>query len=178
METKEQLLKGLEDLWAQTTQVISNTDPEKFLAKPQADKWSVGEEFDHMLKTSAAYCSMLKRSHWALKWKFGRPNRPVRNYEQTLERYNQRLANLPPGAGSPIPLDDAAGLKQLGMLRHWNSTGNKFQKRVKKWRDWQLDSTLLPHPMMGKVLVREMLYFVHFHNLHHLQSIKNKLDVL
>ena len=39
--------------------------------------------------------------------------------------------------------------------------------RAQRWSDADLDSVLLPHPLLGKVTVREMLYFTIHHVQHH-----------
>ena len=43
-------------------------------------------------------------------------------------------------------------------------------------RQWifgdDLDKYVLPHPLLGKVTLREMLYFTIHHNEHHLELLK------
>ena len=39
----------------------------------------------------------------------------------------------------------------------------------------QLDTYILPHPVIGKLSIREMLYFTHLHTVHHCEIIK-KMD--
>jgi hypothetical protein len=43
------------------------------------------------------------------------------------------------------------------------------------WREADLDRYLLPHPLLGKLTLREMLHFTLYHNYHHVQSVATRL---
>jgi hypothetical protein len=47
-------------------------------------------------------------------------------------------------------------------------------KKVKKQREEELDNYILPHPLLGKITLREMLFFTIYHNEHHLQIVTKK----
>ncbi len=40
-------------------------------------------------------------------------------------------------------------------------------KRVDSFSEAQLDALILPHPLLGKLTLREMLYFTIYHVQHH-----------
>jgi hypothetical protein len=44
-------------------------------------------------------------------------------------------------------------------------------RKVQKMTDNQLDTLLLPHPLLGKLTFREMLYFTIYHVQHHQKSL-------
>ena len=44
-----------------------------------------------------------------------------------------------------------------------------------KWDDKQLDKYLAPHPLLGKITLRELSYFTIYHTEHHLLIIKERL---
>ena len=45
---------------------------------------------------------------------------------------------------------------------------------INNYSEQQLDTFILPHPLLGKVTLREMMYFTIYHAEHHLkQAIKN-----
>jgi len=37
-----------------------------------------------------------------------------------------------------------------------------------------LDKFMLPHPLLGKLAVREMLFFTMYHNLHHVNNVRRQ----
>lgn len=45
----------------------------------------------------------------------------------------------------------------------------------KNWSDPQLDQYLAPHPLLGKLTLRELGYFTIYHTEHHLNIIKERL---
>ena len=45
-----------------------------------------------------------------------------------------------------------------------------------KWKDSQLDQYLAPHPLLGKLTLRELCYFTIYHTEHHLHIIKERLN--
>ena len=44
-----------------------------------------------------------------------------------------------------------------------NQRVKKMSKKIEKWSEEQLDEFVLPHPLLGKVTTREMLYFTIHH---------------
>ena len=49
-------------------------------------------------------------------------------------------------------------------------TLSALQERLLRWNEADLDSTRLPHPLMGRMTVREVLHFTVYHNLHHVHA--------
>jgi uncharacterized damage-inducible protein DinB len=39
-----------------------------------------------------------------------------------------------------------------------------------------LDRLRLPHPALGKLTVREMLFFTIYHNIHHVENVVRRLS--
>ncbi len=52
----------------------------------------------------------------------------------------------------------------------------KLCKRMNKYSEEELDKYILPHPLMGKVTLREMLYFTIYHVQHHEKQIFPNLN--
>jgi hypothetical protein len=45
---------------------------------------------------------------------------------------------------------------------------------VERWPERALDRYRLPHPLMGKLTVREMLLFTLVHNIHHVRVAERR----
>ncbi len=43
----------------------------------------------------------------------------------------------------------------------------KFITKLNNWDEQNIDKYLLPHPLLGKITMREMLYFTDLHIQHH-----------
>ena len=50
----------------------------------------------------------------------------------------------------------------------------KLIAKIEKQTESDLDKYILPHPLLGKVTLREMLYFTIHHNEHHLELLRNR----
>ena len=46
----------------------------------------------------------------------------------------------------------------------------------KNWKDTQLDQYIVPHPLLGKITLREMGYFTIYHVQHHDAIIRERLE--
>ena len=61
-------------------------------------------------------------------------------------------------------------LQKLGKLVQ------KLCGRLSKYTEEEFDQYILPHPLMGKLTLREMLYFTIYHVQHHDRQIIENLN--
>ena len=91
-------------------------------------------------------------------------------------RYQERLAEF---GGKPGPKEYQPTKSTHGDLKHMLERFGKVEEalknNLKKWTEDQLDEFILRHPLLGKVTVREMLYFSVYHMDHHQNLIKRYL---
>lgn len=52
---------------------------------------------------------------------------------------------------------------------------NRLEKSLAKFNEEDLDNYILPHPLLGKLTMREMLYFTAYHVTHHHKIVLNQL---
>ena len=52
-------------------------------------------------------------------------------------------------------------------MDQWSKVNAELLSAVEKWDETELDQYMLPHPILGKLTVREMLFFTIYHNLRH-----------
>ena len=50
----------------------------------------------------------------------------------------------------------------------------KLQYKTKKMSDKNLDTLILPHPLMGKMPVREIIMWTAYHIEHHTKTLQEK----
>lgn len=129
-------------------------------------KWSPAQHLAHILKSVRPVALVLLVPRWFLRWRFGRLNRPARSYPELVERYRTRLATGGK-ASSPYAPPPIAAAAVPGIAAGVERTVARLCRRLRGWSDAELDTVLLPHPLLGKVTVREMLYFTMHHVVHH-----------
>ena len=134
-------------------------------------KWNYEEHVVHLTKSIAPLSSGLRLPVMVFRWKFGKPNRPLRTFEEIVEKYKTKLANFEGGNPKYAPKKEEPVPREV-VLQRYQKESEKLYKAIETWDEWQLDNFLIPHPLLGKLMVREMLYFTIYHTQHHLMILK------
>lgn len=176
--SKADILQQIPIIFDEVTKVIQNISDELFTKEVIEGKWSIAENFDHLIRGGAPVASGLKMNKLMFR-ALGKPNRPSRTFEGLVERYKEKLAA---GAGAGITgtfaPDSSQDFHKAQMLKNWEMVKGKLIERTeKRWSDKDLDAYLMPHPLLGKLLVREMLFFTIFHTGHHLKAIERICEI-
>lgn len=142
--------------------------------KPEG-KWTAGQHIIHLVQSTKPLLKAVSLPGFLLKWKFGTSNRPSRTYDQVVSRYLEKLSaaqGLVSPFSSKMP-DSPAGEKArwLGELSQLN---DKLNLKTSKLTDKQLDTLLVPHPLLGKMTLREILMWNTFHTEHHRRVLLEK----
>jgi hypothetical protein len=168
---KASIKSALTAVFKETAQAVHDMKEADFLA-PKAPKWSAADIFDHMIRSAKPVSSGLKMPKIVFK-NFGTPNRPSRTYEELVKRYKERLAAGGQASGPYVP-EKGTSYDKAAMLKKWDEIGEKMTRRVEKnWADEKLDKYLVPHPLLGKLTIREILFFTIYHTGHHLEQIRH-----
>lgn len=164
-------LKSNEDL---LIALFDSVTPDFWVKKPDG-KWSAGQHVIHLVQSTRPLLRALRMPNFLLKWRFGKSNRPSRSYEEVVKRYKEKLA-LSQGVVGPFSLnmpesDHSQAQSWLSQLSQLNDSINKVTLGLK---DMDMDTILLPHPLMGKMTLREILMWNAYHTLHHVEVLKEK----
>ena len=88
---------------------------------------------------------------------------------------NIKLSLLQDGQASGPFIPPFIGFeKKDELIKKYAEQKQKLISKIEKQNEKDLDVYILPHPLLGKVTLREMLYFTIHHNEHHLESLKNR----
>jgi hypothetical protein len=104
---------------------------------------------------------------------FGKTNRPSKTYDDLVTKYKTKLAAGGRASGPFIP-PFISFEKKDELIKKYNEQKQKLIIKIEKQPEKDLDAYILPHPLLGKVTLREMLYFTIHHNEHHLELLKNR----
>jgi hypothetical protein len=148
-----------------------------FLA-PQGDRWSPCDHLRHLTKSMRAVTQGLGQPRIALGLLFGPTWRPSRDFEALRNVYRGELdAGAQAGRFAPRP-ESPEGDRQAyraRVLDRWNAAEAALEGAIARWREGPLDRYRLPHPVLGKLTVREMLFFTAYHNAHHARLVAGRL---
>lgn len=153
---------------------ITNQDCDKWLEGPDG-KWTTGQHVLHLLQSIKPLNSALSMPKFVLRYKFGKANREVRDYQTVVNRYQERLKNAKgrtfgPSKNMTIP---ALTEKQY-LIDRLQVESKKLQYKTRKISDKNLDTLILPHPLMGKMPIREIIMWTAHHIEHHTNTLKEK----
>jgi len=172
---KESIADLLEEKYQKLIHWLKDQDDDKWEQGPEG-KWTTGQVALHLLQSIKPLNSALSLPKFVLRYKFGKANRPVRDYETVIKRYQERLKNAPGGATfGPSQNMKVPKLKDKPyLLTRLQMESKKLQYKTRKMSDKNLDTLILPHPLMGKMIVREMIMWTPYHVEHHTNQLIEK----
>ena len=139
-------------------------------------KWHAGQHMDHIQKSVDMLSRAMRLPKWFIKWKFGKANRSSRDYQGLVQRYKERL-EMASGNGIDSPVDTQA-LNFVERNTHsaqLMASINRLARRLDRYSEDELDKMILPHPLMGKLTLREMMYFTIYHVKHHHEIVDREV---
>lgn len=170
----EELIRAHRELHAVLAAELALLAPPIFFA-PQGAFWSPAQHLDHLVRSVKPLARALRLPKLALRLLFG-PGAASRRPDQVVELY---LGKLAAGAGAgggflPAGAVDQNQQGQQELLARWLKMGESLAGALALWRDSDLDRYLLPHPLLGKLTVREMVAWSLYHGYHHLARIRER----
>ena len=166
---KQQIISQLQKNHRDFTDYIKSLREEDLLFTTD-NKWTAGQQAEHILRSIKPVKLAFTLPKFLLKLFFGSANRPSRTYEQLLSRYKEKLAAGGRASGRFIPQPVAFNAKQK-ICNEILLVNDALCKRVDSCTEEDLEKYILPHPLLGKLTLREMLYFNILHAAHHKNSV-------
>jgi hypothetical protein len=171
---KKEIVTALEDVHQEVFLWLDNRSDEQWMQGPES-KWTSGQHILHLLESIRLLNKALKTPKFILKKKFGVANRPTRSYDDVAKRYDERLAeNQDRARVFNKDLKTPSLKEKKRLLASLQIQNKKLQYKTNKWSDKNLDTLLLPHPLMGRMIVREIIMWTAHHTRHHLQILKEQ----
>jgi hypothetical protein len=151
--------------------------PDLSFFAPQGPAWSPADHLRHLQLSSAPLVLALKLPQFMLRLRFGSHRGPSRSFAEVREVY---LADLAAGAGagkytpeSERPPSNPTD-RRHEIMNAWTAVTVELTNAMSQWKDSELDRHQLPHPILGNLTVREMLFFTVYHTAHHLRRVRER----
>lgn len=171
---KAELIQLLTEKHAAFLEVFKPLSQVQFETSVQG-KWAPGQHLNHIVRSVEPVVLAFKLPRFIPRLLFGKSNRPSKTYEGLVEKYQGKLAAGGRAMGrfipkpTPITHREAQSIKIESLIKRLNTA-------IGKKSEAELDSLLLPHPLLGKLTLREMLYFTAYHAEHHTHLVQKQLQ--
>ncbi len=138
------------------------------------EKWSAGQQVDHLRRSVKPLNKGLGVPEFVLKSMFGKSDHPSATYDELVARYREALAS---GGTAPDPFrPEAVDFEQkVGLIQELRGQVEMLCGKIEKFNEEKLDTLVLPHPLLGKLTLREMFYFTIYHAEHHHLHVEQNL---
>ena len=173
IHSKSEIVDELQASFAEVAQFIQSVPAELFHQR-QNDKWSIAEHLQHLILSNVPLAAGLKKNKLFFL-AFGIFMRDSADYETLKANYFLRLKQGVVAPSKYVP-SDLENETQETLLVNWKTVGGKYAPRLEKWTEKDLDKYGVPHPALGKITLREMLFSTIFHNEHHMRSMQRIVD--
>lgn len=140
--------------------------PEEIFTGQNSGKWSPGQQLEHIYLSVKPVRQAFSLPAFILGMIWGKSNRPGRNYDDLVKKYQQKLAEggKAPNRFIPKPVTME---RRKSLERSLSAEIVTLIQKTDRFTEIELDRYVLPHPLLGKLTLREMLYFTIYHVEHH-----------
>jgi hypothetical protein len=166
---KEAIKKILSEKHNSFIDYIKSLSDNDFIYKSNTAKWSAGQQLQHIYLSVRPINIALLIPKFILNFLFGKPhqNRP---YEEIVVTYQTSLLNGGKAGSQFIPKNVSIG-KKIILIDDLTELIKSLNEKIERLSEQDLDKYALPHPLIGKISIREMLYFTIYHVQHHHKSV-------
>lgn len=169
---KQVLKQRLHQEHEQFISYLNGLSESAFIDAP-VGKWSAGQQMEHIYLSLKPLRQILTLPPWALRLLWGKSNRQGRSYEALVARYQQKLNEGGRATTRFIP-----GMVPFSKREVFSNSIplelERIGRQLDRFSEQELDVLLLPHPLLGKLTLREMMYFSIYHVGHHQKSIASQ----
>lgn len=169
INSKMDIISALKDSEQRALNWFADIPDHGFFTR-QGEVWSASDNVDHMIRAIKPLIKALKLPKVALQTMFGRPGNLSRTYDEICTIYRGEIANGAQASGTFLPKQNTPQFpeqEKAELLDQLSSIIDKLISVLEGWNENDLDEVQLPHPIIGKLTVREMLFFTIHHNLRH-----------
>ncbi|TAF68313.1 MAG: DinB family protein [Cytophagales bacterium] len=173
--SKTDLIRNINKQYTQLLTYVEGFSKEDFLYKPSPEKWNAAQQAAHLLSSIKPLLLAFSLPTFVLKIMFGKAQNPSKSESEIIKQYQAKLSEGAKASKEYIP-KEVSWEERSDLIANLHNTLEKLQKKINHYSESQLDACLLPHPVLGKITLREMLYFTRYHAEHHQKSIENLFE--
>lgn len=168
---KEDLINKLTEEITALELYCVQTDNGVFFQK-SGSKWSIAENVQHLVLSAKPLNLAFSLPKILFTILFGKPYRKSYSYDEIVKRYQQLLKDGAVAPGAYVPKSVPLKGDKTEVVNRFKKTYQTLLSKLHQWSDEELDKYFLPHPLLGKLTVREMICFTAYHISHHRSAME------
>lgn len=138
-------------------------------------KWNAAQQLQHIVLCVQPLVYVFSQDKPVIEQNYGREPRQSRSYDMLLGDY---LGKLHAGGKAPERFLPAQSIEQprIALIATLTKLIDELCAKLLTFDEAELDSLLIPHPLLGKLTLREMLYNAIYHVGHHKLQVQQNLQ--
>ncbi len=162
----QDIKREMHHVFDEITLLCSSTPDPAFFFQP-GNKWSAAQNLEHLIMSTRPLASAMRLPKVTFRV-FGNLSRNVYEYDTLVSKYLEKLKQQDAQAPARYTPQGTNAREKEALYREWKSATQRLIDRIDKWSEEELNAYLIPHPLLGRIAVREMLFFTIYHTQHHL----------
>ena len=148
---------------------------EAALQKTIPGKWNAAEQLEHVYLCLRPIVLAFRLPKFMPKLLFGKANRESKSYEALVQAYQNKLQQGGKAPAVYVPKTPATLRATQKRIEQVKALVKTLIHQIDKHSESELDQMILPHPLLGKLTLREMGYFAAYHVAHHHKQVEANL---
>lgn len=129
-------------------------------------KWTAGQQLEHIVMCVKPLVQVFSMDKNAIAQTFGTTDKPGRDYDTLLSEYKTKLTEGGKAPSKFVPETTSVEQRQA-LSEKLPQLINSLNEKIETFTDAELDTLCIPHPLLGSISLREMLYNAIYHVQHH-----------
>lgn len=171
---KQELIEFLRRNYSSFTAFINSLSTEAFDYSIN-DKWSAVLHLGHLVLSVKPLVNVFELDKPTLAEKFGTTDNQPRSYEFLKDFYFEKLKAGGKAPDRFVPNRESA-YQKAELCQNLKILVDQLSILIERFSEEELDILCVPHPLLGKLSLREMVYNAIYHAEHHQNLIAEMLD--
>lgn len=175
---RDELTTSLEEVHRELTELFESLPAEALFLHPKQGVWSPAENLVHLIKSVGAVAKGMRLPRIVLALRFGKAKQASRTGGEIITVYQEHLARGARAGDRYVPptlAPDDLQSARTRILAGWARESSALIAALARWPEKKLDQYRLPHPLLGMLTIREMLFFTLYHDQRHAESVRKRL---
>ncbi len=178
MHSKPELINALNTQKLEFQNFLSSIPSERFFER-SSENWSIAHHLKHITSVINRIATGLLNPGVLPKRE---PATPSRDFATMHQTYLNTLQNTPSETlrqfGNRVTLEEHTDLDAYKnqMIASFTDAITNFNTALEAFNEEHLEALGMPHPLLGLISSREMVFFTVFHNAHHRKGIHKLLE--